>query len=149
MSTALSTPLAQNAAAAPALPPDLSGRQKAAIIVQVLLADGGKLSLSNLSDGLQTKLIHEMAALRHVDHATLQTVVQEFIDEFDAAGLNFPGALEGARRLKSYPIQFGRIVVMIGKAKRIMIVMTSSRTNHSAPRKIWGRGVSRSIPAMT
>lgn len=99
MSTALSTPLAQNAAAAPALPPDLSGRQKAAIIVQVLLADGGKLSLSNLSDGLQTKLIHEMAALRHVDHATLQTVVQEFIDEFDAAGLNFPGALEGALNL--------------------------------------------------
>ncbi len=99
MSTALSTPTAQNAAPAPALPPPLSGRQKAAIIVQVLLADGGNLSLSDLSDSLQTKLIHEMATLRHVDHATLQAVAQEFIDAFDAAGLSFHGALEGALTL--------------------------------------------------
>ena len=99
MSTTLSTPTPQNAALDPALPPPLSGRQKAAIIVQVLFADGGSLSLSNLSDSLQTKLIHEMATLRHVDHVTLQSVAQEFIDEFDAAGLSFHGALEGALTL--------------------------------------------------
>lgn len=99
MSTALSTSTAQSAAPAPTLPPPLSGRQKAAIIVQVLLSDGGKLSLSDLSDSLQTKLIHQMATLRHVDHATLQSVAQEFIDEFDAAGLSFHGALEGALTL--------------------------------------------------
>ena len=99
MITALSAPTAQNAAPAPALPPPLSGRQKAAIIVQLLLADGGNLPLSNLSDSLQTKLIHEMASLRHVDHATLQAVAQEFIDAFDAVGLSFHGALEGALTL--------------------------------------------------
>ncbi len=99
MSTALSTPSELSAAPAPAPPPPLSGRQKAAIIVRVLLADGGSLSLSDLPDSVQAKLIHQMADLRHIEHATLQAVVQEFIDEFDAADVNFPGALEGALTL--------------------------------------------------
>ncbi|MFV2002630.1 MAG: flagellar motor switch protein FliG [Paracoccaceae bacterium] len=98
MSSALPAPIEQTAAARPG-PPRLTGRQKAAIIVRVILADGGDLSLIKLSDAAQTELIYQMAELRHVDHPTMLRVIREFVDKFDGAGLSFPGALDGALSL--------------------------------------------------
>ncbi|MEE9426605.1 MAG: FliG C-terminal domain-containing protein [Paracoccaceae bacterium] len=72
----------------------LNGQQKAAIIVRLLLSDGGNISLTDLPDSLQTNLVHQMAGLRHVDHATMIAVVEEFLLAFDGTGLSFPGALE-------------------------------------------------------
>jgi len=90
LSTALSSPQTATLAG----PNALNGKQKAAIIVRLLLAEGGGLSLTDLSDGLQTHLILQMADLRHVDHATMLSVVEEFLQAYDGVGLSFPGALE-------------------------------------------------------
>lgn len=72
----------------------LSGQVKAAIIVRLLLAEGENVPLSDLPANLQEELIHQMAGLRHVDHATMTNVVSEFLAAFGSSGLSFPGALE-------------------------------------------------------
>lgn len=77
----------------------LSGRQKAAIVVQLMLSGGTRLSLSDLSENAQAELILQMARLRRIDKATLQGVAQEFVEILEAGGLNFPGALEGTLNL--------------------------------------------------
>lgn len=90
-----------SAAPAPvaAAPKHLTGRQKAAIVVRLLISEGTELSLSDLTEELQTELILQMARLRHVDHATLQSVVAEFAGLLETGGLSFPGALEGTLKL--------------------------------------------------
>jgi flagellar motor switch protein FliG len=65
----------------------------------LLLSEGANLSLTDLSDDAQSELILQMARLRHIDHATLQTVVDEFAHILEAGGLNFPGKLEGTLKL--------------------------------------------------
>ena len=72
----------------------LTGQQKAAIIVRVLLADGPGISLLDLSGGQQADLVHQMADMTQIDHATKIAVVEEFLAEFTDTGLAFPGALE-------------------------------------------------------
>lgn len=74
----------------------LSRRQKAAIIVRLLLAEGVKLSLTDLPEELQTELAHQMATMRFVDRTTLKAVVDEFVAEIEDVGLSFPGGMEGA-----------------------------------------------------
>lgn len=72
----------------------LSQRQKAAIVVRLLLAQGAEIPLSTLPMDVQRELIHQMANLTHVDQNTVTSVVGEFIAAFDSNGLSFPGALE-------------------------------------------------------
>lgn len=80
----------------PGAPRKLSRRQKAAIIVRLLLAEGVKLTLSDLPEDLQTELAHQMATMRFVDRATLKSVIDEFVTEIENVGLSFPGGMEGA-----------------------------------------------------
>lgn len=77
-------------------PRALSRKQKAAIIVRLLLSEGVKLSLSSLPEELQTELTHQMATMRFVDKVTLKSVIGEFVTEIEDVGLSFPGGLEGA-----------------------------------------------------
>lgn len=93
MSTALSMPAEQPTLAEPNASP-LSQRQKAAIVVRLLLAQGAEIPLSTLPMDVQRELIHQMANLTHVDQNTVTSVVGEFIAAFDSNGLSFPGALE-------------------------------------------------------
>ncbi len=72
----------------------LTGQQKAAIIVRLLVHDGTSLSLANLPANLQSNLVHQMADLRHIDEATMLAVVEEFLLSYSGAGLSFPGKLE-------------------------------------------------------
>ena len=76
-----------------------SRRQKAAILVRHLLAEGARLSLSTLPDDLQTALVHELAALRLVDQTTVDAVVDEFVSEIEAVGLSFPHGVDGALKV--------------------------------------------------
>lgn len=76
--------------------PALTSREKAAIIVRLLLAEGSRLPLSSLPEHLQAALTEQMANMRLVDRATLQGVVAEFLDQLEGVGLSFPGGLEGA-----------------------------------------------------
>lgn len=74
----------------------LTGRQKAAIIVRLLLAEGDSLPLRALPDHMQAALTEQIGAMRTVDRATLEAVVEEFIAQLDSIGLSFPGGIDGA-----------------------------------------------------
>jgi len=74
----------------------LSNREKAAIIVRLLLAEGSPLPLSSLPEHMQAALTEQMASMRLVDRDTLAAVVGEFLHQLESVGLAFPGGLEGA-----------------------------------------------------
>lgn len=76
--------------------PALNGRQKAAIIVRLLLADGAQLPLSALPEHLQAALTEQMGSMRLVDRDTMRAVIDEFYQELDSVGLSFPGGIDGA-----------------------------------------------------
>lgn len=82
-------------ATAPA-PDDLTRRRKAAMVVQMLIGDGGALSLQDLPEPLQLALTEELGALRLVDRATVSAVAEEFTSALDAVGLAAPGTRDGA-----------------------------------------------------
>ena len=75
---------------------ELTKRQKAAIVVRVLLAEGARISLDDLPDALQEELARQMSEMRFVDRSTLSAVVEEFLAEIEEIGISFPGGLEGA-----------------------------------------------------
>lgn len=79
--------------------PRLTRRQKAAIIVRLLLTEGADLPLSDLPEPLQAELTATMGQLRYVDRATLAQVVREFLDELEAVGMACPGGMAGALAL--------------------------------------------------
>lgn len=81
------------------VPLDLSRRQKAAVIVRFLMAEGARLPLADLPESVQTALTEEIAAMRMIDRETLAMVVAEFGDLLEAVGLSFPGGLDGALSL--------------------------------------------------
>lgn len=77
-------------------PRALSGRQKAAIIVRLLVAHGVDMPLQALPESMQADLTAEIAQMRTIDRDTLQSVVEEFAGLLDRVGLSFPGGIEGA-----------------------------------------------------
>lgn len=74
----------------------LSRRRKAAVIVQMLLADGQRLSLSSLPEDVQLNLTRELADLRIVDRETMRTVAREFARDLERVGIAVPGGVEAA-----------------------------------------------------
>lgn len=74
----------------------LSGRQKAAILVQLLLAEGADLKLSKLPESMQNAISEEMCEVRLVDRDTLIAVVSEFVETLEQVGLSFSGGVGGA-----------------------------------------------------
>lgn len=82
-----------------ARPPEgapLSRRRKAAMVMQLLLAEGQKLSVASLPEEVQLTLARELAALRLVDRATLEAVAEEFARELEDLALAAPGGLDAA-----------------------------------------------------
>lgn len=93
------TPLHKGVSVDPAQPEsrhDPSPREKAAIIVRFLMAEGAQLPLSSLPDHMQAALTEQMGHMRLVDRVTLAVVVEEFLSELEAVGLSFPGGLDAA-----------------------------------------------------
>ncbi len=82
--------------AAPPAPRPLSAREKAAIIVRLILAQGQKLPITSLPEHMQAALAEQMGHMRLVDRTTLANVVQEFLSALEDVGLSFPGGIEGA-----------------------------------------------------
>ncbi|OWU82909.1 flagellar motor switch protein FliG [Oceanicola sp. 22II-s10i] len=74
----------------------LTRRQKAAIIVHLLLSQGVDLPLRDLPDDLQEVLTQVLGSMRHIDRDTLDSVVAEFVAEVEELGLTFPAGLAGA-----------------------------------------------------
>ena len=75
--------------------PGLSPRQKAAVVVRVMLADGVGLDLSRLPPDMQALLAQEMAGMELVDRDTCDGVIAEFCDMIEAVGATFPGSIDG------------------------------------------------------
>lgn len=69
----------------------LTPQRKAALIVQLMISDGGKLSLNQLPEHLQELLARELGAIRLVDRDTVNAVAAEFADLLAAIGLSSPG----------------------------------------------------------
>ena len=79
---------------APAL--SLTPKQKAAVVVRLLLSEGAVPALSNLPESKQTELAVQLARMAPVDQATVAAVAEEFADAIENIGLSFPGGLDGA-----------------------------------------------------
>lgn len=77
-------------------PPAITSREKAAIIVRLLLAEGAPIKLTALPEEMQTALAQQMGQMRRVSRETLRLVIDEFLFELEQVGLSFPGGLEGA-----------------------------------------------------
>lgn len=73
----------------------LSPRQKAAIIVRLLLDGDGAVNLARLNSDSQTLLAEEMSQMDVVDRQTRDAVIAEFCDSIEAVGVTFPGGLDG------------------------------------------------------
>lgn len=74
--------------------PALTSRQKAAIIVRLLLSDGEQLSLEQLSPTAQGALAREMASMGIVDRSTRDDVAREFCETLEQVGLTFPQGID-------------------------------------------------------
>ena len=97
MSSALPTQLESTGAAlAPGMVRKLTKRQKAAVVVRLLMAEGADLSLSDMSEATLAELTHQMTTLRYIDRPTLEQVIAEFLAEIDGIGLSFPDKIEDA-----------------------------------------------------
>lgn len=74
----------------------LTSRQKAAVIVRLLLAEGAPVPIAALPEHLQAALTEQIGLMRSVDRDTLRATVEEFLDELERIGLSFPGGIDGA-----------------------------------------------------
>ncbi|WP_415182588.1 flagellar motor switch protein FliG [Phaeovulum sp.] len=77
-------------------PASLTRRQKAAVIVRLLLSEGAQLPLAQLSEDAQTALTEQIAGMKMVDRDTLSAVIEEFCEHIEKVGLSFPEGLDGA-----------------------------------------------------
>lgn len=77
----------------------LTRKQKAAVVVRLLLAEGAPLKLSELPDDLQTELAQSISTLRLVDRDTLREVAAEFLTQLEQVGMAFSGGIDGALAL--------------------------------------------------
>ena len=73
----------------------LTPRQKAAVVVRLMLADGADMDLSSLPPDLQALLAQEMSGMEVVDRDTCNAVVTEFCDRLEEVGVTFPGSIDG------------------------------------------------------
>lgn len=73
----------------------LNQRQKAAVIVRLLLNDDAELGLERLDSDAQTLLAEEMAGMELIDRKTRDAVISEFCDRLESVGVTFPGDLDG------------------------------------------------------
>lgn len=86
----------------PAFPPtgnaaaNLSMKEKAAIVVRLLLSQGAVPALTQLSETKQTELAVQIARMAPVDSETVEAVADEFASEIERIALSFPQGLDGA-----------------------------------------------------
>ncbi|TVP71910.1 MAG: flagellar motor switch protein FliG [Rhodobacteraceae bacterium] len=77
----------------------LTGAQKAAIIVRLLVAEGVDTPISSLPEHLQALLTQTLGTMGLIDRKTMCAVVDEFVEILDQIGLSFPDGLDAALEL--------------------------------------------------
>lgn len=93
--TDMTFPRSQAATQSYAPPRPLCPREKAAVIVRLLLAEGFDLPLSSLPAAMQADLAEQIASMRLVDRATMEAVLREFLETLEQAGIAFPDGIDG------------------------------------------------------
>lgn len=99
--------VSDQASTAPTTPParpraktdHLTGTQKAAVIVRVLLAEGVEFPFGSIPSADQTDMTRALASLRLIDKPTMCAVVEEFVEMLEQVGLSFPENIEDALQL--------------------------------------------------
>ncbi len=76
--------------------PKLTPREKAAIVVRLLLSHGAVPALTSLSERKQTELAIQLARMAPVDQETVAAVADEFADAIESICLSFPTGVDGA-----------------------------------------------------
>ena len=74
----------------------LSRKQKAAVIVRLLLNEGADVPIITLPEDMQASLTTQMGSMNFIDRATLAEVVKDFADELDSVGLSMPRGIADA-----------------------------------------------------
>ncbi len=74
----------------------LTTKEKAAIVVRLLLSHGALPALSQLPESKQTELAIQIARMAPVDQDTVHAVADEFANEIERIALSFPQGLDGA-----------------------------------------------------
>lgn len=74
----------------------LTTKEKAAIVVRLLLSHGALPALSQLPESKQTELAIQIARMAPVDQETVHAVADEFANEIERIALSFPQGLDGA-----------------------------------------------------
>ncbi|MCF2872200.1 flagellar motor switch protein FliG [Octadecabacter sp. G9-8] len=87
----------------------VSQSSKAAMVVQLLLRDGGDLPLSQLPEAAQARLTRELGALNIIDRETLKSVAEEFARELSDVALTAPGSFEAALKSLDGRISAGTV----------------------------------------
>lgn len=77
-------------------PSPLTGRQKAAIVVRLLLEEGATPAFSAMPDTLQADLARQFVKMGSVSRSTIAEVVEEFGAAIDTVGITFPRDLDDA-----------------------------------------------------
>ncbi len=72
----------------------LTARQKAAVIVKLLLDEENGIELSALKGDAQASLAQEMATMHLIDRTTRDAVIMEFCESLERIGVTFPGDLD-------------------------------------------------------
>lgn len=75
---------------------NLSSKEKAAIVVRLLLSHGALPALAQLPESQQTELAVQIARMAPVDQETVHAVADEFANEIERIALSFPQGLDGA-----------------------------------------------------
>ena len=71
-------------------------RQKAALLVQMLISDGESLELTALPEAQQTALVRELSKLGNVSRDVLDQVALEFLNDLEHHGLSGPEGMNAA-----------------------------------------------------
>lgn len=113
----------------------LNQRQKAAVIVRLLLDDEEAVHLSRLDIESQTLLAEEMASMELIDRQTRDAVITEFCDRLESVGVTFPGDLDGtlamlgARLSEDSTDRLRRLAAMSGRGDPWQRVSALSKEN--------------------
>ena len=83
--------------------------RKAAMVVQLLLREGGDLPLNQLPEAAQARLTRELGALNIIDRTTLNSVAVEFAAELSDVALTAPGSVEAALKSLDGRISAGTV----------------------------------------
>lgn len=76
--------------------PPLSQREKAAIVIRLLLSEGAVPALTSLPESTQADLAIQLARMAPVDQAVVDAVAREFANAIENVGLSFPRGIDGA-----------------------------------------------------